>query len=154
MTGAWWASVVRFFSADRKERGSDLRRDAQEEADALGLVVFGPNDHLLLIDLDSVAAKLEFERRLALYQEQTGSELIRSYTKLETVSKSGKWHVYLKLRRGLTALERIGLQAVLGSDSLRELFSAIRVEIDNDRPSVLFETPAEADRVRRWLSEA
>lgn len=113
-----------------------------------------PQTHLLMVDLDSVADSLEFDRRLALYQEQTGSELIRSYRPLKTVSKSGKWHVYLKLRRGLTALERIALQAVLGSDLKRELFSAIRVEIDNENPSVLFETPAEAERVRAWMSEA
>lgn len=53
-------------------------------------------------------------------------------------SHGGNTHVVLTLLQDLTPQARIALQAVLGSDPIRELLSLVRVENDCQDPIALF----------------
>lgn len=92
----------------------------------------------LQIDLDTVGLS-EFYRRLGVLR---GSGLIA----IESVSKAesktpGHFHSTIMLEAALPIMERILLQACLGSDLTRELLSYIRAKRGDDEP-VLFIEPA------------
>lgn len=76
---------------------------------------------------------------------------------LQTKSQHGNDHVYIPLTKARTISERTAMQAALGSDALKEAFSATRfchheVEDPKEPFSVLFETDEEYDRVKEWIS--
>ncbi len=54
-------------------------------------------------------------------------------------SKSGNWHMTITVDRKLTNIERIALQACCGSDTVRELLSALRVFQGKTDPTLFFE---------------
>lgn len=134
-----------------------LMRDPFKCAEALGLecLTFMPDSPILTIDLDTPEAVREFEDRLRLFFGVCDQELgYRGITQeLRTVSNSGNTHVYLLFDRPLTTELRVAFQAALGSDHKRELFESMRRAFRlRDEGPVLFETPAEAARVREWLA--
>lgn len=122
-----------------------------ERAQSRGLRMFSAGELgglLLLIDLDGPGDRQRFERALPALEEG----LVRS--SLETRSPGGEgWHVYLRMGRWLGAEARVGMQAILGSDPMREA-PAMREALEGRLPVVvLFETQDEARRVDTWLAE-
>lgn len=74
-----------------------------------------------------------------------------------TKSRRGNMHVYCVLVDGntgdeipLSDAERVGLQAALGSDPVREALGALRSASGAEAVTVFFETPAAALKVFRW----
>lgn len=128
--------------------GTPTRKDKQEKADAMGLKMVVGSPDLLLIDLDNGASLDKFNENLNILKEFP-AHFIKGY--LLTKSKSGNTHAYVKLKKEFGVLERIGLQAVLGSDTKRESLSVLELTKEYEEPTVLFETPSEYDKVMQWL---
>ena len=98
------------------------------------VVLPGPRD--LFVDIDTEADYLWLKAQLnTLAALPFGIRIMR-----ELPSKSGlpRRHVYLKTTRVLTPVERIALQACLGSDRKRELLSMMRVYLETKRPATIF----------------
>lgn len=113
----------------------------------MGLVCVVPTSVELQADLDD-GAELNNDVLTVLIDQgflDPNSEI------LETISKSGNRHNYLTLKRSCSVSYRIGLQAALGSDPVRETLSMARCFVSPPgRETVLFETPEEAIRVEEW----
>lgn len=122
--------------------GSDLDDDPREVAQRLGLVAVLPGPCDLFVDVDSDAAMDWLLQMLPSLEDEEGALTVEVVTVV--VSKSGlpHRHVYLRASRALSSLERVALQACLGSDRKRELLSLLRVWSGAARPpTVFFELP-------------
>lgn len=107
---------------------------AIDEAAKLGMDVVFPKDNQLQIDIDN-------NESYALY-EGVRDVIAHHYGILQEeihASKSGgeKRHLTITLLRVIDNMERIALQAALGSDRKRELLSIIQ-EVNGDDHPVLF----------------
>lgn len=136
-----------------KTDNEEAYREAEAETVAkdLGLNLVEAPANVLMCDLDDKPSMDLFWERFGDLEELDaviGKPLI-------TTSKSGKKHGYIRLKQEFSPLERIGLQAVLGSDNKREFLSVRRVLGDlRDVASVLFETDEEIDKVRAFIRPA
>lgn len=120
-----------------QEEGSDLSESPYDVAAREGWEVVLPNEHDLFLDLDDDASEIH----LALMLKTLSSNDIHLEEVKRTTSPGGNTHVYLCWPSPLTPMERIVLQAALGSDRKRELLSALRILLKLDRPpTVFFET--------------
>ena len=111
---------------------------SRAEAVGAGMTVIESASDLLLIDCDSWQDKL---RATAMLDELGrlfgGFEVTERYK-----SKSGKgWHLVIRIGMDLTPIERIALQAALGSDGFREMLAVACIRNGVDEPSVLFKPP-------------
>jgi len=104
-----------------------------------------PNE--LQIDLDAVTLT-EFYRRLNVLR---GIDLVKIVEVIKVPSKTAEhWHVTVKLDQELQEIERIALQACLGSDPMRELLNWARVRQEDEVPMCFIEP---VERKRRQLIE-
>ncbi len=116
---------------------SALDQVPEVDALALGLDVVYPVDDELLLDIDS-SADAEWLTQMVEVLRENGEPIEIEKT---TTSKSGNLHVYIKMGRKLSPIERVALQACLGSDRKRELLSVLRIWYTDRAPTVLFEKP-------------
>jgi hypothetical protein len=131
---------------------SELNDDPYKTAEALGLDVVLPEPNELFIDLDDPADELQLQTMLdvlngkasfddaVMHGKSDSDPLLETVETKRTTSKSGNTHVYLKVsaKTPLSDIERIALQACLGSDRKRELLSALRILLSLDRPATVF----------------
>lgn len=151
-----------------RERSQEIPRqqytkavNAEEAAQALGLVAFQRTPRVLMLDMDMPKAEaiaLIKERWAEIYP---GEDVLDVSDEPElgflvTRSKSGNTHVYLRCARSKTDTAAIALQLFLGSDPAREALSLHTVNgwRWQSAPTILFETPEEAKRVQAWLEGA
>lgn len=134
------------YSADRF-----TDEEAQRKAAEAGCTVEYSDPLTLQIDIDSREAGVLFEKQLTILREHLpgliGSGQVR-------FSKSGNAHATLSLTRPYSLLERIMLQACLGSDIKRELLSYIGYLYGQANPILLFrpiETTKEPHDVQQDL---
>ena len=109
---------------------------AINQAQMEGLEVVLPEDNQLQIDLDNEHSYRLLQNQLGIVQKFLGD-----YGYEEHLSKSGeptKRHVTLTFEDlKFTTLERLALQAMLGSDRIRELLGYVQLK-NNDPNPVLF----------------
>ena len=113
---------------------SDL---AIKEANANGWDVVSPAEDELQIDIDDDAAYAVWTQQRRIVDEHVGILSVR-----ESPSKSNhpeKRHLTVKVARQLSAVKRILLQAVLGSDLKREALSFVRTLRDDPHPTLFLE---------------
>lgn len=123
---------------------TDPYREKREEyvarMEADGFSIRYPESNELLIDLDSEKALKEFTTRIIrvsheLEINQAGMEL--SYNVYPSKTE-GHYHVIVKMPFNLDEpFERVALQAVLGSDPVREMLSIFRIWLGDKYPSLL-----------------
>jgi len=99
----------------------DTLESAQEKAKLLGLVVVCPKSNQLFIDIDDASSMRRFVR--CVLRLRGVSYIVRP----SPSGLPGHYHITLAMPRTVTPLERIALQAILGSDSMRELLSWLRL---------------------------
>jgi hypothetical protein len=113
---------------------------AQEAAKKKGLVVVEPKPDQLFIDIDDECSDAVFDRTIGKVQE-----LIPGTTWSRAPSPSGalgRFHIVVTLGRPVAdAFERILLQALMGSDRIREVLSWQRATRGDARPTLFFEKP-------------
>lgn len=134
-------SVCVGISARRQNRvtamPSEFFADPYEKAKELGLQVVLPGDNELQLDIDNLE-DLDFVDAQLKIMKGKEEFVITKRTK----SKSGNDHVYIALDRALSPIERIALQACLGSDRKRELLSLMALFTGCEYPAtLLFEKP-------------
>lgn len=108
---------------------------ALTQALAEGLDVVFPQTDELQIDIDNEHSRRLFENQLMILKRFVGV-----LGTISTPSKSGKphkYHITVKLDVKLSVPTRLGLQAMLGSDRVRELLSYVQY-INGDQHPTLF----------------
>lgn len=108
--------------------------DAAEKAISAGFTVVQSTERTLLIDIDRNGSLIEFEQRLAW---------VAHYLPLREVerwpSKSGRgWHVVVKSTEEMSPVERLLLEACLGSDLRRAFYGLLHARKGFMNPSMLF----------------
>ncbi len=116
--------------------GYSVNREVDiEKAKGEGFIVLTPTSHQLFLDLDTTDA---YDRYRAL--RRIAASL---YGFVETAwwfSKSGVGrHVVLEATDAMPIIPRIALQASLGSDPIKEMFSLWRVHAGIIEPILLFQ---------------
>lgn len=117
---------------------SDLSEHPRQVADREGWTMAEPQEDELFLDIDNDDSAEVYHQIVAT---------LRQFFHVEqsniTVSPGGNTHVYLRVPgQTFTPLERVALQACLGSDRKRELFSFLRIRLKMERPpTVFFEVP-------------
>lgn len=114
---------------------------AQEAARKKGLEIVLPKRDELFIDLDSEAAYRTYKEQVKLLAQK---ETILLETVRYSASGPPHRHVTLTLKKELSPMMRIALQAALGSDPKREMLSFHRVCAGHPHPTLFFERPASA----------
>jgi hypothetical protein len=103
------------------------------------------DDYVLQVDIDNTqawnffVAQYDIVRKFAPWVSDFQITTSRSGTDNNEIHR----HVYISLREETPELDRILLQAVLGSDRRREFFNYLRHRAGEPRPVLLFEAPAE-----------
>jgi hypothetical protein len=123
---------------DLDEGSLPTNEAALERAKREGLVVVYPTETELQIDIDNEQSYEFFLRQIKIV-----TRLADAYGYTERPSKSGmpKRHITVKLKTPVTVLERICLQACLGSDRVREVLGYVRYRRGEPNPTLFFEKP-------------
>jgi hypothetical protein len=123
--------------AETDEYDVDSPEAAAARAEKKGCVVVFPEPNQLFIDIDDLESLQAFERVFSIVQEY----LPCAYVK--TPSPSGnhdRWHIVVTLERPVRDdIERIALQAILGSDRKREAHDMRRALAGHPTPTRFFE---------------
>jgi hypothetical protein len=109
----------------------------QEDAKSRGLTVRLPGVSEILLDLDDAQSQYVMEALVPIARRVGIDVKIAKITR----SQHGNKHAYLTVPFALTAVERLLLQAIFGSDRKRELLSYARVRKGVSPESALFEVP-------------
>ena len=143
-------------------------RHAEDVATMLGLIVVKSDDLELQIDIDSREKYTEHIKSLRLLHKNESGHILLSVSSFPSTpwidlpppvpghmvipsSTEDHYHVYLALSKPLPQSERINLQFMLGSDPGRESLNTKRLFHPNgDAGILLFETPADAQRILWW----
>lgn len=132
---------VQEYIGDTESILEDYGVDPDEFAAENKLSIVVPADNELQLDIDS--PKIE---NLNRYEQVL--EILNQFNKIKssknTKSKSGNLHVTLTLDHAVSAVERVLLQACLGSDPIREILTYKNILDGSDRPQFLFEKEANA----------
>lgn len=122
---------------------SEVREDAEAKAARLGLNLVKPGPADVFVDLDSAAAREEFEERFKLLKKLWPAATVR-YT--NSISGGFRWHAYVSVPdlAPLKDHERIALQAALNSDPFREMLAIYHGRAGYVHTSVFFEKPEPA----------
>jgi hypothetical protein len=91
------------------------------------------NEVTLLLDLDSDEAVRQFDEVLPVVEAMYGPLKVEKW-----VSSGGNDHVRITLARPASVKTRLALQAMLGSDGIKEALSLKRVSEGQKEPSILF----------------
>lgn len=115
--------------------GSGHNPATAEKAAQLGMGIRRPLARELFIDIDGSAALLQFRRTERFFVEM-GLQDSALVTKSKT---EGNYHAVVTWRRKLTEYERLGLQAIYGSDLKREMLGWQGLERGHDDVTCFFE---------------
>lgn len=117
-----------------------INRDPYEDCPA-GCEVILPGPQEIQIDVDTEESYLECLERINSLKDCLDFKIIVK----DKESKSGHPHHHITIDMGidLTNWQRVALQAVLGSDPVRERLNAARLFTDNKYPIVFFEPTAD-----------
>lgn len=108
------------------------------EAHKQGWRIVVPKANELLLDIDSEEAFAEFKER---YTRAANFNLVEGYSARPSKSGTpGRYHVTVRVPGNIDSqLYRVALQAVLGSDWKREMYSIDRINKYDAIPTLFFE---------------
>ncbi len=120
----------------RKSGGDKANLNADKRAEARGCYVVNPQPNELFIDIDREEDYEYFKKNVNWLKD-----IIECWHVSPSPSgKPGHYHIVVTLKRSVRdAFERIGLQAILGSDRLREVLSWRNAMNNSGRPTCFFE---------------
>jgi len=124
------------------DTGKTRRETAEEQAKQKGCVIVEPKPNELFIDIDSADDYAYFEKQI----KRVAMRWPCTWRASKSPSgKPGRYHVVVEFaanelgERTLDAWQRIALQAVLGSDRVREIISVQRLLDGDPTPTLFFE---------------
>lgn len=116
---------------------SDLTKEAYDHEAAMaeinGFEVIIRKPDQLLLDLDS-----ELARSIFYSQSERMGAILDGHSESWPSKTPGHDHLLLGLRAEVTPLEAIALQAMLGSDPMREYLNLLRLRNEVEEPTRLF----------------
>lgn len=115
---------------------------AYVDAESMGCYVKVPADNELFIDIDGPSSQGEKMMDWFAFNFSKIEEHIGGVITSDTPSQSGtpgRKHIVVSCNRKLEPMERILLQAVLGSDLQREALSWVRLVNNDSKPTLFFE---------------
>jgi len=120
-----------------------LSETAFKKAKVEGWDVVLPSKTELFIDIDDEQGAAKFDELFPIFLEFRPNAVVVRRTPSPS-GKPGRYHIVVDTNSNskLTDLERITLQAALGSDRKRELLGWQRVELGDKNPTLFFEKPA------------
>lgn len=139
---------------------SELSKPVEEDAAERGLQVVPSDDWHLQLDIDRPYKLLDIKDDKLAEVERLfyGESGMFSGESLITTSQHGNHHRYLRLSKPLPLPVRIALQALMGSDPVREMLSLLRAygcTEDLRTPQlVLFETDEEVGKAREFVAKS
>jgi len=111
------------------------REEYIEKMEEEGFVIVYPKPNELQLDIDTQQQMDQFDRLKWLFDSQLPATEFKM-----AHSKSGEgYHITVTLPFDVTNIERIALQAALGSDPLRELLSIFRYSRNDAEPTLFVE---------------
>ena len=120
------------------ERYLESRIEYCKRMEKEGFKIVHPDAWTLLLDLDSEEAKRTFETRLGRLNYELSLDLKDQAKATIVPSKTkGHYHALVRMPHKLARFERIALQAVLGSDPVREILSIFRIWRGDQYPTLL-----------------
>jgi len=114
--------------------GPDRLEEATALAKANGRVVVVPKANELFVDIDSEADMERFKRLRATVESFLP---LKVDVRPSPSGRPGRHHIVVTLDREVTEIERVALQAILGSDPTREALSYRRI-LNSITPATLF----------------
>lgn len=112
---------------------------------------FVPADaRTLQLDIDNTSDLVHFHKVLpwlSCIAEETGIIILAISYRRST--RRAHWHVTIRTRARLKVLERLALQAILGSDRMRELCNWERIRARSTYPILLINPMTGKRRTRR-----
>lgn len=106
-----------------------------------GFSVKYPASSELFIDIDNEQQLATFQANIKVLDQEFGASYIITPSKSQT---PGRYHAVVTMKLDVTSIERIALQAALGSDPLRELLSIFRIKRGIE-PATIFIENGEAN---------
>ena len=116
---------------------NEENRDAKAKEGNLDIVF--PKSNELQIDIDNEHSYQVFKNQIVILRKYI------SVTNIEEHESKGGLpgrHITVTLFKDVTMIERLALQAMLGSDRIRELLGYIRYDRKEPRPTCFFERKA------------
>ena len=113
----------------------DIDRDPEVVAGKKGLVVVKPGDDELFIDIDDLA---DLPHVFTGIKFLAAVGIKAAVTDITLSGTPGHLHCYARVDRKLKPVERVVLQACLGSDRKRELISVARLLLGGKYPTTVF----------------
>lgn len=104
-------------------------------AEKAGLVCVFPKPNELQIDIDDAESMKVWKRHRQVLEMYWG--IVNEDIQPSRSGKPNRYHITVTVGRGLKDLERCALQAMCGSDRMRELLSLVQV-LENDPHPTLF----------------
>lgn len=133
-----WISKVKAagFSITKPDYLNEIFDDVTNKAACNNCFVVMPQANQAQIDIDSKEAYQEFWCRFNRFTDYLGLP-----QPIQEPSKSGKdhWHVTMTFPRDLSDLERLAIQSIFGSDSMREMLNLMRYLTKGVTDSCFFE---------------
>lgn len=114
--------------------------EADAWAEAQGLIVEYPDRYTLQLDLDDNIAQQQFQKSYRVLRRILVANGLYSEIRITKSRTPGHQHARIRLPFSVTPLERIALQACLGSDGKRELLSVFDLRNGDPRPTLFFES--------------
>jgi hypothetical protein len=119
----------------------ESREDYVKRMEAEGFKIYYPEPNEVTVDLDSVEARKDFKTKIDRVRYELEINHAGSYPPIEYEVKpsktEGHYHAIVKMPFEIDKVERIALQAVLGSDPVREMLSIFRVWLGDPYPTLL-----------------
>lgn len=109
------------------------------KAKAQGFTIIHSSPRLILLDLDSHAAIDHYDNFLPFIQ--TFMQLTEEGHWPSKTRDGSHFHIILESKNSLTEVERLLIQALLGSDPRKEFLSLMRIWQHHDHVSLLFKPP-------------
>ena len=115
---------------------------AYKDAETLGFEVVLPQNNQLQIDIDDYASYGVYLGNLKRYKLHfDNNPIILEEKKPSKSGREGNQHITVTLADPISNEKRILLQALLGSDPVREMLSYIRLVNDDEHPTLFIEKP-------------
>lgn len=109
---------------------------AVKQAADKGLIVRYPGPRELFVDIDDAEGLARYEAGLQILDDNGWLYAVRCSP--SPSGRPGRYHIVVTVHRDLTALERVALQAALGSDPKREILAILKLEYEGDKPCTMF----------------
>ena len=106
------------------------------KAKAQGKKVVVSEPTLLMIDIDTPEAFLEYLTRLPMVEDHI--EYVSEQT-VTSFSGGGHRHIYIRMKRGMTVRQRCAMQLFLCSDPVKEMLSLMLEKAEDEHPILFFE---------------